>query len=125
MVRAVVLVLTLSSVLVGVCLALETVTLPWDRVAALTVGLVLAHATNNLINDWVDHATGVDKSNYFRRQYGVHVLEDGLVSPRQFWAVTAATGGVALICAGYLIQDIHFDSAVVALTLAGAFMVLF
>ena len=125
MVRAVVLVLTVNSVLIGVVLALESTAPPWDRVLALSVGLVLAHATNNLINDWVDHRTGVDKDNYFRRQYGAHVLEDGLVSPFQFACVTATTGGFALVCATYLLEDLQFDGVVVALTIVGAFFVLF
>lgn len=32
----------------------------------VTLGLVLAHATNNLLNDIVDWTKGVDKDNYFR-----------------------------------------------------------
>ena len=36
----------------------------------MTLGLLLAHATNNLLNDMTDYARGVDQDNYFRAQYG-------------------------------------------------------
>ena len=42
-----------------------------------TLGLLLAHATNNLLNDYTDSRRGIDSGNYFRNQYGAHVLEDG------------------------------------------------
>src|SRR5256885_3098246 len=48
----------------------------WSLVAA---GLLLAHATNNLINDLTDHARGVDRDNYFRAPYGPPSLEHGLM----------------------------------------------
>ncbi len=41
----------------------------------MTLGLVLAHATNNLLNDVVDYVKGVDKGNYFRIKYGAHIME--------------------------------------------------
>jgi len=36
----------------------------------LTLGLFIAHGTNNLINDYTDFVRGIDKDNYFRTQYG-------------------------------------------------------
>ena len=45
--------------------------LPW---IILTLGLFIAHGTNNLLNDYTDFSRGVDKDNYFRTQYGVHPL---------------------------------------------------
>ncbi len=68
----------------AVCLARPETLDQWLFVVLTGLALVLAHATNNLINDYVDHATGVDKDNYFRVQYGVHVLESGLVTQAQF-----------------------------------------
>jgi 1,4-dihydroxy-2-naphthoate octaprenyltransferase len=32
----------------------------------LTLGLIFAHATNNMLNDFTDHIKNVDKDNYFR-----------------------------------------------------------
>ena len=123
MVRGPVLVMTMSAALVGIMLAAgQGPVNPLDALAILA-GLTLAHATNNLVNDWVDHAQGTDRDNYFRRQYGTHVLEDGLVSPKQFLVTVLITGGLAAACGAWLI--IKGGWPVVYLTLAGAFFVLF
>lgn len=45
--------------------------LPW---IILTIGLFIAHGTNNLLNDYTDFSRGIDNDNYFRTQYGVHPL---------------------------------------------------
>jgi 1,4-dihydroxy-2-naphthoate octaprenyltransferase len=37
--------------------------LPWLLV---TIGLFMAHGTNNFLNDLIDFQKGVDKDNYFR-----------------------------------------------------------
>ncbi len=86
-------------------------------------GLCLAHATNNLINDFTDTVKGVDESNYFRSQYGAQPLEKGLMTKRELLTYAAITGLVALACGLYLV---HLRGEI-ALTLlaAGAFFVLF
>lgn len=33
-----------------------------------------AHATNNLLNDWIDWRKGIDKDDYVRLQYGSHPM---------------------------------------------------
>ena len=68
----------------------------------VAVGLILAHATNNLLNDYIDHARGVDKDNYFRARYGPQPLEHGLLSKRQLLTYIALTGGAALAVGAYL-----------------------
>lgn len=123
MVRAVVLVMTANAALIGIVVAAAEVNLAWDRVIALILGLTLAHATNNLVNDWTDARTGVDEDNYFRRQYGTHVIQDGLVTTRSFLLTTLLTGTAALLCGLYLVAQI--GPTVLLLTLAGAFFVLF
>ena len=47
----------------------------FGRWLLLVVGLIFAHATNNLLNDHTDYKRGVDKDNYFRTQYGPQPLE--------------------------------------------------
>lgn len=89
----------------------------------MTVGLLLAHATNNLLNDMVDYAKGVDRDNYFRAQYGAHPLEHGLLTMRQMVVYAAITGAVALAAGGWLTY--LRGSEVLALFAAGAFFVLF
>ncbi len=123
MVRAPVLVMTLTAAATAILLALIDGHFPADRALVLVLGLVLAHATNNLINDWVDHHQGVDKDNYFRREYGTHVLEDKLVSPTVFAAITLATGTTALACGLYLV--LTTSEATGWLLLAGACFVVF
>src|SRR6185369_5946246 len=67
--RAAVLVMTvLSAVLAGLLALRDHVFdfIPW---LVLTIGLTLAHAANNLFNDYTDFSRGVDKDNYFRTMY--------------------------------------------------------
>ncbi|MDA0978858.1 MAG: prenyltransferase [Proteobacteria bacterium] len=123
MVRAPVLVMTLSATMAGILLALVDGYFQADRLIALLTGLTLAHATNNLVNDWVDHRQGVDRENYFRRQYGTHVLEDRFVSQPVFLIIMLITGLVAAACGFYLY--LVAGTAVLTLTLVGAFFVLF
>jgi 1,4-dihydroxy-2-naphthoate octaprenyltransferase len=89
----------------------------------VTLGLLLAHATNNLLNDMTDYAKGVDRDNYFRAQYGVHPLEHGLLTTRQMAAYAAVTGALALACGGWLAY-LRGPEVLVLLGL-GAFFVLF
>jgi 1,4-dihydroxy-2-naphthoate octaprenyltransferase len=121
--RAVVLIMTVASVLAGVLLAAETHQLDMLRCLLLLIGLTFAHATNNLINDWLDHRQGIDKNNYFRRRYGAHVLEDNLVSIREFGWVTGVTALIAITCAVVIVY--LTGQVTLYLTLAGAFFVLF
>jgi 1,4-dihydroxy-2-naphthoate octaprenyltransferase len=89
----------------------------------MTVGLLLAHATNNLLNDMTDYARGVDRDNYFRAQYGVHPLEHGLLTMRQMAAYATLTGVAALATGGWLAY--LRGPEVLMLLAAGAFFVLF
>ncbi len=66
------------------------------------LGLVLAHATNNLLNDYIDHVKGVDKDNYFRARYGPQPLEHGLLSKQQLLIYIVITGAAALVIGAYL-----------------------
>ena len=121
--RAAVLVMTFSSAALAGVLALLAGTLqPWPWLAC-TVGLLLAHATNNQLNDYTDSKRGIDSGNYFRNQYGAHVLEDGLLSERALWLYMGVTGGVALLLGLYLLWQT--GPQVVFPLLAGAFFLLF
>ena len=91
--------------------------------ALVTAGLLLAHATNNLLNDFTDHAKGVDRDNYFRAQYGPHPLEHGLMSRRELLSYAAATGIGALAIGAFLAAT--RGPLTLPLLLAGAFFVLF
>jgi len=56
---------------------------------ALALRLILAHATNNLFNDYTDFVRGVDQDNYFRTMYGPQPVANGLITKRQLLTYTA------------------------------------
>lgn len=91
--------------------------------ALVTLGLCLAHATNNLVNDLTDYWKGVDEGNYFRTQYGPQTVQDGFLSVRQLLVYTALTGAAALAVGAYLVA--LRGEIVLLLLAAGAFFVLF
>ena len=121
--RASVLLMTFMSGMIGGLLSIGHVDFdPICFVLAL-VGLVFAHATNNLHNDYVDSARGVDKNNYHRAKYGTHVLESGLMTQSQHFAHIVVTGLIA-IAAGLALVYLR-GGLTLALMLTGAFFVLF
>ena len=121
--RASVLFMTFMSAALGGLLAARDAGFDWRAWLVCTLGLVFAHATNNLLNDYTDSRRGIDRDNYYRNQYGVHVLEDGLLNQGQFWIYVAITGGVALALGAWLIWD--RSGLALNLMLAGTFFVLF
>ncbi|OIO98456.1 MAG: prenyltransferase [Anaerolineae bacterium CG2_30_64_16] len=121
--RAAVLIMTFISAAIAGILAYRDGAFNWGLWALLAVGLVMAHATNNLLNDLVDHRKGVDKDNYFRTQYGPQPLEQGLMSERELLRYAAVTGLIALAAGAYLIY-VRGWLALLLLAL-GAFFVLF
>jgi 1,4-dihydroxy-2-naphthoate octaprenyltransferase len=96
--------------------------LPW---LALTLGLILAHASNNIFNDFTDYVRGVDKDNYFRTIYGAQPIASGLMTKRQHLTYFAVTGLLALACGLYLIFINASDPIIWVLLGLGAFFVLF
>jgi 1,4-dihydroxy-2-naphthoate polyprenyltransferase len=94
--RAAVLIMTFLSAAFAGILAYRDGHFVWWRWVLLAVGLVFAHATNNIINDITDSKKGVDKDNYFRTQYGLQPLEMGLLTEKQMWTYAGVTGLIAL-----------------------------
>jgi 1,4-dihydroxy-2-naphthoate octaprenyltransferase len=121
--RASVLFMTFMSAALGGLLAARDAGFDWPAWLVCTLGLVFAHATNNLLNDYTDSRRGIDRDNYYRNQYGVHVLEDGLLDQGQFWIYVAVTGGAAIALGAWLVWD--RSGLTINLMLAGAFFVLF
>lgn len=123
--RAAVLVMTFFSAALAGLFALRDGVfrlLPW---LALTLGLLLAHATNNLFNDYTDFVRGVDEDNYFRTMYGPQPVAHGLLTTRQLLGYTAITGLLAAAAGIYLIAINGWDPIVWLLLGLGAFFVLF
>lgn len=89
--RACVFSMTVTSGLIGGLLAAATADAPhWGYFTLALIGLVLAHAANNMINDWFDTTGGVDTSEYTRALYAPHPLLSGLISKRGLLAAIAA-----------------------------------
>lgn len=101
--RGAVLIMTFISAAVAGLLALRAGRFNFWLWLLLAIGLVLAHATNNMVNDLTDHLRGVDKGNYFRAQYGPQPLEHGLMNMRQVLTYIVVTGFLAAAAGAYLL----------------------
>ncbi|PKO06338.1 MAG: prenyltransferase [Chloroflexi bacterium HGW-Chloroflexi-3] len=121
--RAAVLIMTFISAALAGIFAWRDGSFHLGRWALLVVGLVFAHATNNLINDLTDHQRGVDKNNYFRTQYGPQPLEQGLLTIRSLLVYIAVTGLIAVAAGLPLV--IQGGSIALWLMIAGVVFVLF
>jgi 1,4-dihydroxy-2-naphthoate octaprenyltransferase len=91
----------------------------------LTLGLFVAHGTNNLINDYTDFSRGIDKDNYFRTQYGVHPLAQGFWDKRTHLIWFGISGLLAALAGIYALYYTHFSPIVIWLFAVGAFILLF
>lgn len=76
--------------------------LPWNFVAAL-IGIVFAHASNNLINDLIDSKKGIDKGNYYRSLYGPQTVEHKLLSNAGIARFIGFSLIIALLAGAFLI----------------------
>ena len=123
--RAAVLVMTfISAALAGLFAwrAGEFSFLPW---LALTLGLILAHAANNIFNDYTDFVRGVDKDNYYRNIYGAQPVASGLMTKRQHLTYFLVTVLLALSFGLYLVYYTGFSTTTWFLIGLGAFFLLF
>jgi 1,4-dihydroxy-2-naphthoate octaprenyltransferase len=123
--RAAVLVMTFISAALAGLFALRDQSfqfLPW---LALTLGLILAHASNNIFNDYTDFVRGVDKDNYYRNIYGAQPVASGLMTRRQHLTYFAVTALLALVLGLYLLWNTGFSSTAWILLGLGAFFLLF
>lgn len=121
--RSAVLVMTFNSAAIAGLLAARDGMFDWSLWGLVTLGLLFAHATNNLVNDITDHAKGVDKDNYFRTQYGPQPLENGLMTKSEIYTYTAVTGLIAL-AAGLALVAMRGEQTLWLLA-SGVFFVLF
>ena len=87
--RAAVFSMTVTSGLIGGLLAVGTarltggVSIDWGLLGLAILGLVVAHAANNMINDFFDLEGGVDTDDYVRALYAPHPILSGWVTKRQ------------------------------------------
>ncbi len=96
--------------------------LPW---VIVTLGLFIAHGTNNLLNDYTDFSRGVDNDNYFRTQYGVHPLV------QKFWTKNIqiqwfiVSGVLATLAGIFALFYTNFNPYIIGVFALGAIVLLF
>jgi 1,4-dihydroxy-2-naphthoate polyprenyltransferase len=121
--RAAVFIMTAMAAGIGGLLAWRYGNFSWSLFLMTLFGLVLAHATNNLLNDLVDFQKGIDHNNYYRSLYGPQPLEHGLLSRPQFMTYLWVTGLIALGLGVFLTWNTGFPA--LWFLLAGLFFLLF
>jgi len=121
--RAAVLIMTFISAAIAGILAYQQEMFNFWLWLLVTIGLLMAHATNNLFNDITDYYKGVDKDNYYRSQYGPQPLVHGLLSKKQMFTYAIVTGLIALSIAGLLLY--LRGGLTIWLIIGGAIFVLF
>jgi 1,4-dihydroxy-2-naphthoate octaprenyltransferase len=116
---------TIYSCIMGGLLAWRDHAFHWLPWIIITLGLFIAHGTNNLLNDYTDYSRGIDKDNYFRIQYGVHPLVQGFWTRPQQLKWFAISGVLAFASGVYALFYTHFNPIVIGLFAFGALMLLF
>ena len=129
MTRAAVIPMTVWSGTIGALLAAEVarttglVSVDYIAVTVAILGLVLAHAANNLINDYFDMTGGVDTEGYVRNLYAPHPVLSGWVTKatlrNAIIALTLIDGLIMLLLAYW------HGPLVIAFALAGLFLSVF
>ena len=95
---------------------------PW---LIITLGLFVAHGTNNLLNDYTDFTRGVDKDNYFRTQYGVHPLVQGFWTRSQQIQWFLVSGVIAFLSGIFALWYTQANPFIIGLFAFGALVLLF
>jgi len=123
--RAAVLIMTFISAALAGLFALRDGSFHFWPWIALALGLILAHASNNIFNDFTDFIRGVDKDNYYRNIYGAQPIASGLMTRRQHLTYFAVTALIALALGLYLIWFTKFSTTTFVLLGLGAYFLLF
>ena len=121
--RASVFPMTVTSAVIGGLLAARAPHQDWLYFCVALVGLVLAHAANNMINDYFDLEAGVDSAEYVRAQYAPHPVLSGLISKHGLLLAIAAVNLLDLGILLYLVDARGWPVA--AFALVGLFISVF
>ncbi len=100
--RAAVISMTLTSVFIGAIIALTDGFFNIKYLMVITAAMILAHMSNNLINDYFDYKQGTDTPDYHRTQYSPHPIASGLISEKKLLAVFGVFSLLELAAAVYL-----------------------
>ena len=121
--RSVVFIMTAIAAIIGGLMAWKSGEFNTLNFVVAFIGLIFAHASNNLINDLVDSVRGIDKGNYFRSLYGPQTIEHGLLSKSMMYVYIGVTLLIAMLCGAFLIWQTGLITLYIFL--AGLFFLLF
>ena len=130
--RAAVFSMTVTSGLIGGLLAVGAErllggrwrsTVDYGLLLLAVLGLVVAHASNNMINDYFDLEGGIDTDDYVRAQYAPHPILSGWVTKRQLGAAILLTNAIDLAILLFLMTQ--RGPLVAAFALGGLFVSVF
>ena len=115
--RAAVFSMTLTSGLIGAMLAIQSApgSVHYGYLALAVLGIVIAHAANNIINDYFDLEVGIDTAGYVRAQYAPHPILSGMVTRAQLRAAILLLNAVDLGILVFLVIARGWPVAVFAL----------
>lgn len=96
---------TMSFVSVSVGAVFASLDGPFDFVLYLLtlLGMILLHAATNLINDYYDYKSGVDKPQAPTALYRPHPLVMGIITPRQVFTASILLYLIAVAIGLYLV----------------------
>ena len=127
--RAAVFSMTVTSGLIGGLLAIGAERLlggfavDYGLLALAVLGLVVAHAANNMINDYFDLEGGIDTDDYVRAQYAPHPILSGWVTKRELGLAILIANAIDLAILLYLMSV--RGPLVAAFALGGLFVSVF
>lgn len=123
--RSAVTMVTLYSCVIAGLLAWRDGYFSWIPWIVITLGLFLAHGTNNLLNDLTDFTRKVDQDYYFRTAYGVHPLVQEFWTRKQQIRWFVVSGLLALASGVYALLYTQFSPVIIGLFAFGAVILLF
>lgn len=90
----------------------------------VTIGLFIAHGTNNFLNDYTDFSRGVDTEGYFRTQYSVHPLIQKFWTKDQQFKWFAVSGTLAILAGIIALIYTNFSLNIIVLFAFGVTVLL-
>ncbi|NIS83420.1 MAG: prenyltransferase [Anaerolineales bacterium] len=114
--RAAVFSMTATSGLIGGLLAAAIADNPnWFHFALAVFGLVIAHASNNMINDFFDLEGGVDTDEYARAMYAPHPVLSGMLSKRGLQTAILVVNLIDALILTYFVVTVGYPVLIFAL----------
>lgn len=119
--RAGVLPMTLVAAgLAGLLAAFHDANVDWGLFAVASIGLVLAHMANNIMNDLFDLEVGTDTADYPRNLYSPHPVISGVVTRKRLAMYGLAVNGLCLAIMIFL--TVERGPAILGFALGGFFL---